>query len=211
MSHSLNSLFQHLSSHAAKSEERHTELSRKVLSSEHINTMNARLDAMERLLQGIQRDVEKNREVQGEMAKLKDSLKETHSTLVESLQGSLGQSQSSFLTPVFNPVPLTFSPISRPLQQASHGFFPFHRHRRAVGSGRVVRHLQAPTRERAQEISVNCTRIKTKKSLPGHVMFACPRPESNRTSIVFVDFLVFSVASLRSRVSRGSVYFDHVV
>ena len=92
MSHGINHLYRQLSTLAASAEERHQDLTKKLSSSEQPHGLDARLQAIERTLQTIQKDVE-GKDYQGQIAKLQDTLRDSHSNLAESLPLAMHQSK----------------------------------------------------------------------------------------------------------------------
>lgn len=79
---SIDNLFQEVKQLADKSEGRHQELSRNVISADRLNSMDQRL-------QGIEKTV---REYQGQFSSLQSSLKDSHSSLVEGLPKHMSES-----------------------------------------------------------------------------------------------------------------------
>jgi len=92
MSHGINHLYRQLSTLTASAEERHQELTKKLSSSDQLRAMDARLQAIERTVQAIQKDVE-GKDYQGQIAKLQDTLRDSHSSLAESLPLAMNQSK----------------------------------------------------------------------------------------------------------------------
>jgi len=92
MSHGINHLYRLLTTQAASAEERHQDLTRKMTATEQLHAMDARLQAIERIVQAIQKDVE-GKDYQGQIAKLHDTLRDSHSSLAESLPLAMGQSE----------------------------------------------------------------------------------------------------------------------
>jgi len=62
-------------------------------STDQLSALNGRLQAIERTVQAIQRDVE-GKDYQGQLAKLQDTLRDTHSSLIESLPRTMTQSKN---------------------------------------------------------------------------------------------------------------------
>ncbi|MCJ1362540.1 hypothetical protein MMC16_001644 [Acarospora aff. strigata] len=91
MSHAIDNLFQHLATHSANTETSYHELTRKMTSTEQLGGMDARLQAIERTVQAIQKDVE-GKDYHGQLAKLQDTLHDSHSSLLESLPHAMNQS-----------------------------------------------------------------------------------------------------------------------
>ena len=85
MAQSMDSLFHEVKQLADKSEGRHQELSRNVISADRLNSMDQRL-------QGIEKTV---REYQGQFSSLQSALKDSHSSLVEGLPKHMGDSMYS--------------------------------------------------------------------------------------------------------------------
>lgn len=92
MAHQLDNLFGEVKGLADKSEGRHQELSRNSLSADRLNSMDQRL-------QGIEKTV---RDYQGQFTSLQSDLKDSHSSLAESLPRHMGDS----ITP---PSPMTLT------------------------------------------------------------------------------------------------------
>ncbi len=86
---SIDSVFQEVKQLADKSEGRHQELSRNVIAADRLNSMDQRL-------QGIEKTV---REYQGQFSSLQSTLKDSHSSLVEGLPKHMSDSMSSLKTP----------------------------------------------------------------------------------------------------------------
>ena len=86
---SIDNLFQEVKQLADKSESRHQELSRNVMSAD-------RLKSMDQRLQGIENTV---REYQGQFSSLQSSLKDSHSSLVEGLPKHMSESMYSITLP----------------------------------------------------------------------------------------------------------------
>lgn len=84
LAHTTEAVFREVRVLAEKSEGRHQELSRNVMSAD-------RLNAMDQRLQGIEKTV---REYQGQFTSLQGILKDSHSSLVESLPKHMGDSTS---------------------------------------------------------------------------------------------------------------------
>lgn len=93
MSVAINHLYERLSAQGGSAEERHHELTRKLSSSDQPQGLDARLQAIERTLQIIQKDIE-GKDYQGQIAKLQDTLRDSHSSLAESLPLAVTQSKS---------------------------------------------------------------------------------------------------------------------
>ncbi len=89
----MDNLFRHLATLSGNSETRHQELTRKMTSTDQLSALNGRLQAIERTVQAIQRDVE-GKDYQGQLAKLQDTLRDTHSSLIESLPRTMTQSKN---------------------------------------------------------------------------------------------------------------------
>jgi len=82
MAHQLDDLFREVKGFADKSEVRHQELSRNALSADRLNSMDQRL-------QGIEKNV---RDYQGQFSSLQSVLRDSHSSLAESLPKHMGDS-----------------------------------------------------------------------------------------------------------------------
>ena len=94
MSQSVENLFSQLVKLAETSGNRHQELVPKV---DRLSTMDQRLQSIESTVAAIKKELE-SRDYQGHFAKLQESLKDTHSSLLEGLPLSMSQSTSSFLS-----------------------------------------------------------------------------------------------------------------
>lgn len=88
MSQSVENIFSQLVKLAESSENRHRELVPKV---DRLGGMDQRLQSVESTLAAIKKEVE-SRDYQGHFAKLQESLKDTHSSLLEGLPQSMSQS-----------------------------------------------------------------------------------------------------------------------
>ena len=82
MSQTMDSLLQEIKQLAEKSESRHQELSRKLIAADRLNSMDQRL-------QGIEKTV---REYQGQFSSLQSTLEDSHSSLVEGLPKHMSDS-----------------------------------------------------------------------------------------------------------------------
>ena len=82
MAQSIDKLFQEVKQLAEKSEGRHQELSRKIIAADRLNSMDQRL-------QGIEKTV---REYQGQFSSLQNTLRDSHSSLVEGLPKHMSDS-----------------------------------------------------------------------------------------------------------------------
>jgi len=82
MAHQLDNLFREVKGLADKSESRHQELSRNVMSADRLNSVDQRL-------QGIEKTV---RDYQGQFSSLQSVLRDSHSSLAESLPKHMGDS-----------------------------------------------------------------------------------------------------------------------
>jgi len=82
LAHSIDTLYREVRVMGEKSEGRHQELSRNVMSADRVNAMDQRL-------QGIEKTV---RDYQGQFSNLQGILKDSHSSLAESLPKHMGDS-----------------------------------------------------------------------------------------------------------------------
>ena len=89
LTQSMDSLFREVKQLADKSEGRHQELSRGVIAADRLNSVDQRL-------QGIEKTV---REYQGQFSTLQSSLKDSHSSLVEGLPKHMSDSTYSLTLP----------------------------------------------------------------------------------------------------------------
>ena len=94
MSQSIENLFSQLVKLAESSGNRHQELVPKV---DRLSTMDQRLQSIESTVAAIKKELE-SRDYQGHFAKLQESLKDTHSSLLEGLPQSMSQSTYSVLS-----------------------------------------------------------------------------------------------------------------
>lgn len=83
-----NTIIQDLKAQAAKADERSAELLRIASSRDQIQSLESRLQRIEQTLQTIQRDLE-GKDYSSRFNQLQDTLRSSHLTLSESLQGSL--------------------------------------------------------------------------------------------------------------------------
>ncbi|KAJ5760612.1 hypothetical protein N7520_007768 [Penicillium odoratum] len=81
-----NSIIQDLKSQFLKSETRHDEILRNTASRDQLNSLDARLQRIETLLQNIQRDLE-GKDYSSRFTQLQDTLRSSHLSLSENLQG----------------------------------------------------------------------------------------------------------------------------
>lgn len=93
MSQSVENIFSQLVKLAESSENRHRELVPKV---DRLSSLEQKLQSAESTLAAIKKEVE-SRDYQGHFAKLQESLKDTHSSLLEGLPQSMSQSTYPFL------------------------------------------------------------------------------------------------------------------
>ena len=93
MSQSVENIFSQLVNLVESSENRHRELVPKV---DRVGSVEQKLQSLESTLAAIKKEVE-SRDYQGQFAKLQESLKATHSSLLEGLPQSMSQSTYSFL------------------------------------------------------------------------------------------------------------------
>lgn len=89
MTQSIDSIAQEIKQLADKSEGRHQELSRKIIAADRLNSMDQRL-------QGIEKNV---REYQGQFSSLQNTLRDSHSSIVEGLPKHMSDSMYSLLMP----------------------------------------------------------------------------------------------------------------
>ena len=89
MAQTVDTLFQEVKQLAEISEGRHQELSRKIIAADRLNSMDQRL-------QGIEKTV---REYQGQFSTLQNTLKDSHSSLVEGLPKHMSDSVYSLALP----------------------------------------------------------------------------------------------------------------
>ena len=85
MTQSIDSIAQEIKQLADKSEGRHQELSRKIIAADRLNSMDQRL-------QGIEKNV---REYQGQFSSLQNTLRDSHSSIVEGLPKHMSDSMYS--------------------------------------------------------------------------------------------------------------------
>lgn len=90
-----NTILQDMRNQAAKSESRHAELQQNLATKSDVAALEARLQRIETLLQSVQRDVQ-GRDYSGSFSQLHDTLRSSHLSLTESLQGHLLSGMSSF-------------------------------------------------------------------------------------------------------------------
>ncbi|KAJ6119735.1 hypothetical protein N7523_004015 [Penicillium sp. IBT 18751x] len=83
-----NTILQDMRSQAAKSESRHAELQQNLATKSDLAALDARLQRIETLLQSVQRDIQ-GRDYSGSFSQLHDTLRSSHLSLTESLQGHL--------------------------------------------------------------------------------------------------------------------------
>ena len=89
MAQSIDSIAQEVKQLADKSESRHQELSRKIIAADRLNSMDQRL-------QGIEKNV---REYQGQFSSLQNTLRDSHSSIVEGLPKHMSDSMYSSTLP----------------------------------------------------------------------------------------------------------------
>lgn len=92
MGQSIDSLFQEFRQLADKSEGRHQELSRGVIAADRLNSMDQRLQGIEKTM----------REYQGQISSLQSTLKESHSSIVEGLPKHMSDSMYYPILPVMD-------------------------------------------------------------------------------------------------------------
>ncbi|MCJ1368927.1 hypothetical protein MMC20_000134 [Loxospora ochrophaea] len=93
MGHSVDNLFRELANFAGKSEERHREITQGYMSGDKLNALDQRLQAMERSINTIQQKVD-SRDYQQHFNKLHDTLRDSHSTLLERVPRSVNDGTS---------------------------------------------------------------------------------------------------------------------
>ena len=89
MAQSIDNIVQEFKQLADRSEGRHQELSRKIIAADRLNSMDQRL-------QGIEKNV---REYQGQFSSLQNTLRDSHSSLVEGLPKHMSDSIYSLTLP----------------------------------------------------------------------------------------------------------------
>ena len=89
MTQSIDSITQEIKQLADKSDGRHQELSRKIIAADRLNSMDQRL-------QGIEKNV---REYQGQFSSLQNTLRDSHSSIVEGLPKHMSDSMYSLTLP----------------------------------------------------------------------------------------------------------------
>ncbi|KZF21495.1 putative lectin family integral membrane protein [Xylona heveae TC161] len=88
INHQMTRLYKEVAYISSKAEERHLELNSKSVPYEQLNTMDRRLQAIENVVLRIQKDVE-GKDYKEHLTKLQDALRDTHSSIVESLPQTL--------------------------------------------------------------------------------------------------------------------------
>ncbi|KAJ6108985.1 hypothetical protein N7512_008822 [Penicillium capsulatum] len=83
-----NDLLQEFRTQSSNSETRHLELLNRAASKDQVAALDARLQRIEELLKNVQRDLE-GKDYSGRFAQLHDTLRSSHLSLSESLQGSV--------------------------------------------------------------------------------------------------------------------------
>jgi mannose-binding lectin 1 len=91
-----NTILQDMRNQAAKSESRHAELQQNLATKSDLAALDARLQRIETLLQSVQRDLQ-GRDYSGSFSQLHDTLRSSHLSLTESLQGHLLSGLSPFV------------------------------------------------------------------------------------------------------------------
>ena len=89
MTQSIDNIAQEIKQLADKSEGRHQEVSRKIIAADRLNSMDQRL-------QGIEKNV---REYQGQFSSLQNTLRDSHSSIVEGLPKHMSDSMYSLKLP----------------------------------------------------------------------------------------------------------------
>ena len=89
MTQSIDNIAQEIKQLADKSEGRHQEVSRKIIAADRLNSMDQRL-------QGIEKNV---REYQGQFSSLQNTLRDSHSSIVEGLPKHMSDSMYSLTLP----------------------------------------------------------------------------------------------------------------
>ena len=89
MALSIDGLFQEIKKLADKSEGRHQELSRNIIAADRLNSIDQRLQGIEKTM----------REYQGQVSSLQNTLKDSHSSLVEGLPKHMSDSTYSLTLP----------------------------------------------------------------------------------------------------------------
>lgn len=83
-----DNIIQDLHSQSSKSDTRHSEILQHIASKDQVAAIDARLQRIEQLLQNVQRDLE-GKDYSTRFNQLHDTLRSSHLTLSESLQGSV--------------------------------------------------------------------------------------------------------------------------
>ena len=83
-----NNVIRELTNQGSKSENRHGDLLQKLATRDQVSALDARLQRMEQMLQAIQRDLASN-DYKDKFNQLQETLKSSHLTLSESLQGTV--------------------------------------------------------------------------------------------------------------------------
>lgn len=121
--------------------------------------LDARLQRIEQMLQNVQRDLE-GKDYSSRFNQLQDTLRSSHLSLTENLQGHLLSGKSFFPScplPQEEPFVSKYTDIlfSHHRINPPHGLLHLPRHRLPSSPRRLLHHLQAPPCQYAKEVPLN--------------------------------------------------------
>lgn len=149
VTHQVDNVFSELQSLGKKLEERHVEMAGKAMPTIPYEQIDRRLQAIEQTVQRIQQEVE-SRDYKEHLTSLQATLKDTQSSLTDSLPETLSKSWSPF---VAHPVDLGLTlASSRYNVDPKDGSAHFHLHRLSATPGSALRSVQASESKSGEEI-----------------------------------------------------------
>lgn len=143
-----SNILQELRSQAAKAESRHAELQQNLATKGDLAALDARLQRIETLLQSVQRDIQ-GRDYSGSFSQLHDTLRSSHLSLTESLQGHLLSGMSSSTSQRKKESEPTDVIYSNHRLDPSHGLLHLPGHRLPGPPRCLLHHLQEAPRQYA--------------------------------------------------------------
>lgn len=153
-----NTILQELKNQAQKADQRHAELIQKSLAQDRqLAQFDSRLSRVEQLLQALQTDLQ-SKDYSGRFNQLHETLRSSHLSLSENLQGHLLSGKSPCFVHMTHPfnVLIAFLPsYSHYRLQPAHGLLHLLVDRVPGGPRDLLRHLQASPGQHAQEVPLS--------------------------------------------------------
>lgn len=155
LNHATNDIAREIGNQNTKSETQHAELLKRL---DEASAFDARLQRIEQALHTIQRDLE-GKDYRDRFAQLQDTLKSSHLSLSENLQGHFLDGEITYpfkkVLYAFLNFQLTHRNNSHHIFDTPHGLLHLPYHRLPSAPRRVIHCLQASSREHAQEIPLD--------------------------------------------------------